>query len=81
MKLQMTDEEIKRRYLGADNKTQQIKVLAELNAAPKDAIRDALIRQGIREEELPPKRGRKLHRCNKMMARARRMLRKKYQNL
>ncbi len=59
MKLQMTDEEIKRRYLGADNKTQQIKVLAELNAAPKDAIRDALIRQGIREEELPPKRGRK----------------------
>lgn len=67
MKLQMTDEEIKRRYLGADNKTQQIKVLAELNAAPKDAIRDELIRQ--------------LHRCNKMTARARRMLRKKYQNL
>lgn len=59
MKLQMTDEEIKRRYIGADNKTQQIKVLAELNAAPKDAIRDALIRQGIKEEELPTKRGRK----------------------
>lgn len=59
VKLQMTDEEIKRRYIGADNKAQQIKVLAELNAAPKDAIRDALIRQGIKEEELPPKRGRK----------------------
>ena len=59
MKLQMTDEEIKRRYIGADNKTQQIKVLAELNAVPKDAIRDALIRQGIQEEELPPKGGRK----------------------
>lgn len=57
--MQMTSEEIKRSYLNATDQREQIGILADLNLCQKDDIRNILIEQGIPEEELPKKRGRK----------------------
>lgn len=54
--MQMTEGEILRSYREAKNPKEQIKVLAELNAVPKDTIIDILIEQGVDEKELPKRR-------------------------
>ena len=46
--MQMTEEEIVRRYKQADNKRDSIRILAELNACPKQTIRDILEANGLR---------------------------------
>ena len=45
--MQMTEEEIVRRYKQADNKRDSIRILAELNACPKQTIRDILEANGL----------------------------------
>ena len=45
--MQMTEEEIVRRYKQADNKRGSIRILAELNACPKQTIRDILEANGL----------------------------------
>ncbi len=45
--MQMTEEEIVRRYKQADDKRKSIRILAELNACPKQAIRDILEANGL----------------------------------
>lgn len=45
--MQMTEEEIVRRYKQADNKRDSIQILAELNACPKQTIRDILEANGL----------------------------------
>lgn len=45
--MQMTEEEIVRRYKQADNKRDSIRILAELNACPKQTIRDILESNGL----------------------------------
>lgn len=57
--MQMTSEEIKRSYQTAADPKVQIEILADLNLCQKEDIRRILIEQGIPEEELPKKRGRK----------------------
>lgn len=57
--MQMKPEEIRRSYEKAARKEVQIGILAELNACPKEDIRKILIEQGIPEDELPKRRGRK----------------------
>ena len=49
----MTDTEITGSFRRADNKMEQLKILSELNATSKDAIRDVLRKNGIPEEEIP----------------------------
>lgn len=48
--MQMTEAEIVKSYQRADKKREQIKILAELNACPKQTIRDILEKHG---EEVP----------------------------
>lgn len=45
--MQMTEEEIVRRYKQADNKRDSIRILAELNACQKQTIRDILEANGL----------------------------------
>lgn len=54
--LTMGMAEIRTRYLGAADKRQQIKILAECNACSKEKIREILIEQGVPEDELPKTR-------------------------
>lgn len=53
--MQMSEKEIVRSYTNAKDKRSQVGVLAELNACPKDTIREILERNGISA----PKPGRK----------------------
>lgn len=53
--MQMSEKEIVRSYTNAKDKRSQVGILAELNACPKDAIREILERNGISA----PKPGRK----------------------
>lgn len=53
--MQMSEKEIVRSYMNAKDKRSQVGVLAELNACPKDTIREILERNGISA----PKPGRK----------------------
>lgn len=48
--MQMTEAEIVKSYQKADKKREQIKILSELNACPKQTIRDILEKHG---EEVP----------------------------
>ena len=45
--MQMTEEEIVRRYKQADNKRDSIRILAELNGCQKQTIRDILEANGL----------------------------------
>ena len=45
--MQMTEEEIVRRYKQADNKRDSIRILAELNGCQKQTIRDVLEANGL----------------------------------
>ena len=49
----MSDTEITGSFKRADNKTEQLKILAELNATSKDTIRDVLRKNGVPEEDIP----------------------------
>lgn len=58
--MQMTEGEILRSYREAKNPKEQINVLAELNAVPKDTIIDILKKQGVDGRVLPhPRRPKK----------------------
>lgn len=57
--MQMKPEEIRRSYEEAARKEAQIRILAELNLCQKEDIRHILVKQGIPEDELPRRRGRK----------------------
>ena len=58
--MQMTEGEIFRSYKEAKNPKEQIKVLAELNAVPKEIIVDILKKQGVDGRLLPhPRRPKK----------------------
>lgn len=46
-RLEMTDEEIKRSYLGAKNPKKQVGILADLNLTKKKAIIEVLRKEGI----------------------------------
>lgn len=57
--MEMKAAEIKQSYESAANPVKQIQILADLNLCSQEDIRNILIEQGISEEELPKKRGRK----------------------
>lgn len=57
--MQMTDIEIVSRYRRAENKKEQLSILAQLNACDEDDIKKILLQGGLTEEDLPKKRGRK----------------------
>lgn len=57
--MQMTDTEIVSKYKRAENKKEQISILAQLNACDEDEIKKVLLKGGLTEDDLPKKRGRK----------------------
>lgn len=57
--MEMTESEIVKSFRKADNKRAQIKILSELNACSKEMIAEVLLRNGIKESELPKKPGKK----------------------
>lgn len=58
--VKMTEEEIVRNFKQAKNKREQIKILADLNCTSRDEIKEILKKNGVSEEELPAKPGRKV---------------------
>ena len=54
--MQMTNEEIVRDYNVAENKSKQIKILAELNAVSPGEIRAVLAQTGVAGVEAPKRR-------------------------
>lgn len=54
--LEMTPEEIVRSYREALDKKHQLEVLADLNVCSKEVIRQVLIENGVRPQELPRQR-------------------------
>lgn len=57
--MQMKEIEIVGKYNRATNKKEQITILAQLNGCSEEDIRKVLIENGINEEDLPKKPGRK----------------------
>lgn len=57
--MQMNETEILGSYRRAENKKEQIQILADLNCCDNDTIIELLKKNGVPEEELSPKRGRK----------------------
>lgn len=55
--MQMSNLEIVGRYRRADNKKEQIEILAQLNGCNKEQIKGILIEGGIAESQLPKSRG------------------------
>lgn len=51
--MEMTNEEIVRRYRQAKNKRQQVNILAQLNCCRKDEIISILKQEGITDKQLP----------------------------
>ena len=71
--MEMTPQEIVGRYRRATNKSEQIKILSELNACSKEDIKKILEDQGVTVKTPGRKRSQqlksqKLHRCNRMNA-------------
>lgn len=54
--MQMTPGEILSSYKNAENRKNQVEILAQFNAVPKDTIIDILIEKGISEKELPKRK-------------------------
>lgn len=52
----MSPEDIRKTYLEAANKREQIKILSEINLCSRETIREILIEQGIPEDEIPKTR-------------------------
>lgn len=51
--MEMTNQEIVRRYLNADSKKSQVEILADLNATDPKTIRDILIEAGVMKKSGP----------------------------
>lgn len=51
--MEMSNEEIVRRYRQAKNKRQQVNILAQLNSCEKDEIIEVLKQEGITDKQLP----------------------------
>lgn len=51
--MEMSNEEIVRRYRQAKNKRQQVNILAQLNSCEKDKIIEVLKQEGITDKQLP----------------------------
>lgn len=51
--MEMSNEEIVRRYRQAKNKRQQVNILAQLNCCKKDEIIEVLKQEGITDKQLP----------------------------
>ena len=57
--MEMSCGEIARSYRGAADKKAQLKILAELNCCSQQEIRDILIAEGVKPQELPRQRQKK----------------------
>lgn len=57
--MNLTNEEIVRKYKNADNKKKQMKILCELNACDEKEIREILVAGGVPFQSLPRERKKK----------------------
>lgn len=58
-KMEMQPGEIKRSFLGAKNRREQLQILAERNCCTKGEIVEILLQQGVPETDIPKQPGRK----------------------